>query len=157
MKVVQKSVLSETEKKKIWQLRNNEYPLQLGSKTFQDFEMYLDNLKNIKHFFLLDQKNEIKGWAFTFFRDNENWFGFMIDSQIQRKGYGTFLLEEMKNNFDDLNGWVIDHENDKKQNGENYKSPLLFYIKNGFEVFSDFRIENEIISAVKINWKKKEL
>ncbi|MEN2414558.1 GNAT family N-acetyltransferase [Flavobacterium mesophilum] len=157
MKIVQKSILSENEKKIIWQLRNNEYPLQFGSKTFQEFEMYLENLIDLKHFFLVDQENEINGWAFTFFREEETWFGFMIDNQFQGKGYGTFLLNEMKNNFDVLNGWVIDHENDKKQNGENYKSPLLFYVKNDFEIFSDIRIENEIISAVKINWKNKEL
>lgn len=157
MKVVQKSILSESEKKIIWQLRNNEYPLQFGYKTFQEFVMYLDNLIDLKHFLLLDDENQINGWAFSFFRNEEIWFGFMIENQIQGKGHGTFLLEELKANFKNLNGWVIDHENDKKQNGEKYKSPLLFYAKNGFEVFSDFRIENEQISAVKINWKNKEI
>jgi hypothetical protein len=29
---------------------------------------------------------------------------------------------------------VVDHENDVKQNKEHYKSPLLFYVKNGFVI-----------------------
>jgi hypothetical protein len=34
-----------------------------------------------------------------------------------------------KNNFADLNGWCIDHKDDKKQNAENYKSPFFLYQK----------------------------
>jgi hypothetical protein len=34
----------------------------------------------------------------------------------------------------------VDHENDVKQNKEHYKSPLLFYVKNGFVIKK--RIEN---------------
>ncbi|MCB0473527.1 MAG: hypothetical protein KDC56_10755, partial [Flavobacteriaceae bacterium] len=54
----------------------------------------------------------------------------------------------------ELNGWVIDHDNDYKINGELYKSPLNFYLKNGFQKSSDRRLELEKISAVKIKWKK---
>jgi hypothetical protein len=38
-------------------------------------------------------------------------------------------MEELKKNKDSLNGLVVDHENDVKQNKEHYKSPLLFYVK----------------------------
>jgi hypothetical protein len=42
---------------------------------------------------LADQKNEIKGWIFTFFRKKKNMFGFMIENQFQGKGNGTFFAE----------------------------------------------------------------
>jgi hypothetical protein len=79
------------------------------------------------------------------------WFAIIIDDQMQRKGKGSLLLEELKKEKNNLNGWVVDHENDRKKNGEAYKSLLLCYIKNGFITCNGTRIENEKISAVKIN------
>jgi hypothetical protein len=53
-----------------------------------------------------------------------------------------------------LNGWVIDHNNDKRKDGLIYISPLKFYEKCGFEIQSDIRLELDNISAVKIKWTK---
>lgn len=155
MKVIRKENLSLEEKETLMHLRNNAFPVQFGHATFEEFDLYLNSLIDAKHY-LLKVENEIEGWAFTFFRDQEDWFSIMIKNQIQRKGNGTILLEELKRNSFNLNGWVIDHENDIMQNGVGYKSPLLFYIKNDFSVCENTRIENEKISAVKINWKNKK-
>nr|WP_290861271.1 GNAT family N-acetyltransferase [Flavobacterium sp.] len=92
------------------------------------------------------------GWGIIFVRDSEQWFALLIDSRFQGMGLGTFLLNELKKTQPELNGWVIDHENDLKQNGKPYLSPLAFYKKNNFEVLGNFRIENEKLSAVKIKW-----
>ena len=62
------------------------------------------------------------------------------------------MLDEIKNNEPVLNGWVIDHNNDKKKNGQQYISPLKFYEKCGFGILSDVRLELDKISAVKIKW-----
>lgn len=155
MKVVRIENLSLEEKKVLMHLRNNVFPFQFGHAAFEEFDLYLDSLIEAKHYLLKDE-NQIGGWAFTFFRDQEVWFSIMINNQIQGKGNGTKLIEELKRNNFNLNGWVIDHENDIMQNGEVYKSPLLFYIKNGFNVYQNTRIENEKIKAVKINWTKKK-
>ena len=64
------------------------------------------------------------------------------------------MLNTLKNDENTLNGWVIDHNSDKKLNGNIYQSPLEFYIKNGFETLSETRLELEIMSAVKIKWTK---
>ena len=64
------------------------------------------------------------------------------------------MLDKLKENENTLNGWVIDHNSDKKLNGNFYQSPLEFYIKNGFETLSETRLELEIMSAVKIKWTK---
>ena len=64
----------------------------------------------------------------------------------------NFVFRIKKNNTI-LSGWVIDQENEVKQNKDFYKSPIPFYIKNGFTISTDIRIENEKISDVKIKWK----
>ncbi|KAF2080611.1 hypothetical protein [Flavobacterium sharifuzzamanii] len=156
MKVVHQNSFLEKEKETLWQLRNNEYPIQLGHETFQEFEIYVNAILEMDNYLLIDSKNEIQGWAYTFFRDEEIWFAIMLNYQFQGKGYGRILLEEIKKKNQNLNGWVIDHGNDFKRNKENYKSPLEFYVLNGFSVLNDIRLENEIISAVKINWKNNK-
>ena len=154
MEIVQKEVLSLEQKQALCQLWNNEYPEKLGYKKTEEFDVYLNSLSSTKHYLLIDDENEIKGWAFTFLRENEVWFAIIVDDQMQGKGKGSLLLEEMKKGKNNLNGWVVDHENDSKQNGEAYISPLLFYIKNSFTICNGTRIENEKISAVKINWNR---
>lgn len=156
MKVVQQNSFSEKEKETLWQLRNDEYPIQFGHETLHEFQTYFSTISEMENYLLIDSKNEIQGWAYTFFRDNEIWFAIMLNYQFQGKGYGRVLLEALKNNNEDLNGWVIDHEKDFKRNKENYKSPLEFYVSNGFSVLNDIRLENEKISAVKINWKNNK-
>ncbi|MGE6352371.1 hypothetical protein ACQKCJ_00690 [Flavobacterium sp. NPDC079362] len=154
MRIIQEKVLSLEQKNSLMQLWNNEYPDKLKYESVNDFNLYLDGLSNAKHHLFIDDQNKIKGWAFAFLRDNENWFAIIIDSQLHGKGKGRLMIEALKKNNDNLNGWVVDHENDIKQNKEAYKSPLLFYMKNDFIVCKETRIENEKISAVKINWKR---
>lgn len=154
MKIIKEEVLSSELKESLLQLWNNEYPASLNHEAIHDFDLYLKSLSNEKHYFLIDDENKIKAWAFTFLRENEVWFAIIIDSQIQGRGKGSLLIKELKKSNDNLNGWVIDHENEIKNNATPYKSLLLFYVKNGFTVCSEIRMENEKISAVKINWKR---
>ncbi|MCV9932333.1 GNAT family N-acetyltransferase [Flavobacterium sp. LS1R47] len=154
MKIVQVEFLSLEQKETLLQLWNNEYPKNLNHDTIHDFDLYLNSLSNVKHHFLIDDENIIRGWAFAFLRDNEDWFAIIIDNQIQGRGKGSLLIEELKKNKNNLNGWVIDHDNEIKNNKMPYKSPLAFYVKNGFTICAENRIENEKISAVKINWKR---
>lgn len=95
------------------------------------------------------------GWAFTFIRCEEKWFAIILNSIVHGKGYGTLLLDELKMNDSVLNGWVINHQNDLKQNKKPYISPIEFYSKNGFVIVTDIRIENDKMSAIKIRWEKK--
>ncbi|OMQ12360.1 N-acetyltransferase [[Flexibacter] sp. ATCC 35103] len=154
MKIVEVKVLSEGQKEVLRELWNNEYPARLHLKTIADFDLYLNGLSNTKHYLLFDDSDLIVGWTFTFLREDENWFAIILDHQIQGKGNGSLLMNKIKSKNDCLNGWVTDHENEVKQNGDLYKSPMPFYIKNGFAIIAETRIENEKMSAVKINWKR---
>lgn len=156
MKIITNNRLDLEQKRQILQLWNNEYPEKLAYKNLEGFENYLEKLHNVNHFLLTDNE-EIHGWAITFMRDSEIWFAIILSGNIHGEGWGTKMLNELKQNKTELNGWVIDHNNDKKINGKFYKSPLEFYLKNEFKVLSDIRLELEMMSAVKIKWTKNNL
>jgi GNAT superfamily N-acetyltransferase len=153
MRIIQTENLSEEQKEVLRELWNEEYPARLHLKTIEDFESYLNGISNTKHYLLFDDFDKIIGWTFTFLRDGEDWFAIILNSKIQGKGNGSLLINEIKKEKTSLNGWVIDQENEVKQNNELYKSPMPFYIKNGFTILTETRIENEKMSAVKINWR----
>lgn len=154
MKIIETQFLSLEQKDSLMQLWNNEYPAKLNLKNIVDFELYLNGLSETKHYLLFDDSDEIQGWTFTFLREDEKWFAIILNSEIHGEGFGSLLMNEIKKNNTSLNGWVIDQENEIKHNATFYKSPLQFYIKNDFIICSEIRIENEKLSAVKINWKR---
>ena len=154
MKIIKTSDLTFEQKHTLFNLWNSEYPEKICYREISEFEIYLNGLEGIKHFLCVDDCSQIFGWAFIFVRDKENWFGIIINSKKQAKGFGTLLLKEIKKEKSSLNGWVIDHSNDIKQNGELYSSPLNFYFKNGFCI-QNIKLENNAISAVKINWERE--
>ncbi len=154
MKIIKTTSLTKDQKNTLRNLWNNEYPVKLNFESFTDFEKYLKPLNNQVHFFLLNDKNQIQGWAFTFSRDKEKWFLIILDTKIHRNGYGTLLINKLKSIDSNLNGWVIESNNEIKQNGEIYSSPLPFYLKNGFKINKDICLDNEKITALKIEWIK---
>lgn len=137
------------------ELWNNEYPEKLSYNTLIEFDYYLQSLNSPKHFLLTNSKDLILGWAITFNRDNEKWFAIILSETIKGKGLGKKILDNLKQLEVILNGWVIDHNNDKKKNGQPYFSPLKFYEKCGFEIQPNNRLELDKISAVKIKWIKQ--
>lgn len=131
------TVLTSKQKQSLFELWNSEYPEKICYSEMSDFENYLRGLSNQKHYLLSNDINQVLGWAFTFVREEDNWFAIILNSKIHRKGFGRFLLEELKKNNSVLNGWAIDHQNDLKQNKEPYLSPIEFYTKNGFIINPD--------------------
>ncbi|HOZ86647.1 MAG TPA: hypothetical protein PL029_02765 [Bacteroidia bacterium] len=154
MKIIETTILSEQAKEKVRALWNQEYPEKIKHNTQADLQVYLNTLNNLKHYLLIDGEEEIKGWAFSFQREAADWFAIILHSNIKNQGYGTLLLNRLKENRLCLYGWVIDHDADKKSDGEIYISPLGFYLKNNFVISAQERLETEKISAVKIQWQK---
>lgn len=154
MEFIERSSLSEPEKLEILELWNREYPEKLAFESKEAFEDYLNKGAGPTHILLIGPEKRIRGWYFEFIREDEKWFTLLLDSKIHGKGLGTTLLELAKQKENELNGWVIDHNRDKKKNGEIYRSPLNFYLKNGFVKLTKNRLEMDRISAVKIRWNK---
>jgi len=152
LKIIQTTELNEKAKKQVLYLWNNEYPEKLSYNDLNEFDNYLQNLANLTHFLLTDEVDITLGWALTFDRNNEKWFAIILSEKIKGKGFGRKMLNEIKSNEKILNGWVIDHDNDRKKNGQQYTSPLKFYEKCDFEILNDVRLELDKISAVKIRW-----
>ncbi|SEO83380.1 hypothetical protein SAMN05192574_1143 [Mucilaginibacter gossypiicola] len=153
MKILVQESLSNKEIEAAFRLWNNEYPEKLKFDAIEDFNGYLNNLDAKMHFLLINEQEGIVGWSATFFRDNARWFAIILDSNIHGMGYGTSMLDEIKKRENQLTGWVIDKDDVLRADGFRYKSPLQFYIKNGFNVLPECRMESEKISAVKITWQ----
>lgn len=156
MKLIENNFLNKEEKNQILKIWNNEYPKTLFFNNIKEFDNYLSSLSEPNHYILKNGSNEVLAWACKFTRDSEKWFALILDNKIHGKGKGTKILDIIKNNETNLNGWVIDKETFTKQNDKIYKSPLEFYLKNDFTICQDIRIESEKISAVKITWKSNE-
>jgi hypothetical protein len=156
LKIIKTTELNEQAKRQLLDLWNNEYPEKLSYNSLIEFDHYLQNLNNLKHYLLTGKIDKILAWALTFDRDNEKWFAIILSEKVQGKGLGRIMLDELKQVEPILNGWVIDHNNDKKKNGLTYVSPLKFYEKCGFEILTDNRLELDKISAVKIKWTNEK-
>ena len=155
MKITKTENLSETQKQRIVELWNAEYPAQLQHSGVDSLDEYLSKLGNPEHYLLADDNENIKGWLACFVRDEEKWFAMIVDGSEQKKGYGSMLLNAVKEFETEINGWATDHEKYDKASGETYRSPVGFYEKNDFEILPDVRLESETMSAVKIKWVRK--
>lgn len=154
MKITKTENLSDQQKQSIVQLWNAEYPAKLQHSGTDSLDEYLSKLGNPQHYLLTDADENIKGWLACFDRDGEKWFAMIVDTSEQRKGYGSQLLTEVKKYENEVNGWAMDKNEAVKSNGETYSSPIGFYLKNGFQVLNEIRLETETMSAVKIKWSK---
>lgn len=148
MEIIKTKLLSLPQLSQINQLWNEEYPLKLKDR----FPILLEGVENYNHYIIQDEQHHVLAWAVDFEKENELRFSIIVDTKYQGKGYGTKLLDCLKQENNLFYGWVIDHNNDMKSNGEYYQTPIPFYIKAGFEILNDQRIEIEMIRAVKIKW-----
>jgi hypothetical protein len=73
---------------------------------------------------------------------------------LQGKGWGSKFLTRAKERNTELNGWVIDNDDEVKQNGEKYKSPIEFYRKNDFAIRTEIQLKKKDINGIKVIWKR---
>jgi ribosomal-protein-alanine N-acetyltransferase len=137
--------LSQTQVDQIVKLWNEEYPINLQNR----FELLLIDALNYNHY-LIEENNQVLAWTAAFDKENETRFSIIVKHEHKGKGLGTLLIDRLKSDLGEFYGWVIDHDTDRKANGEVYQSPLTFYQNKGFEVLVDQRIDNDILKAVKI-------
>ncbi|MDO3644297.1 GNAT family N-acetyltransferase [Mucilaginibacter sp. L3T2-6] len=154
MKITTQTYLTGEQKEIALKIWNTEYPVRLQMAALADFEEFLATLLEPKYYFLLDNENTA-GWAATFTAGPVRSFFIMLHGAYHGKGYGTILLNELKKEGPQLFAWAIDHNNDVKPDGRPYPSPINFYLKNGFTVNNDLRLEDEVLSAVNILWQAK--
>ena len=133
------------------ELWNEEYPVKLKNR----FSILLDGVTNYNHYIIEDENYNVKAWAVDFEKETPIRFSIIVSKQHKGNGLGKTLIDKLKQEHQAIYGWVIDHNEDVKANGEKYQSPMPFYLKHGFEIMHDERIDNEMLRAVKIKWSKK--
>ncbi len=153
MEFLETQNLSEKQKLEIIKLWNSEYPRALNHNNVAEFDKYLNSLSNKHHILLLDETGNLKGWLIYFVRDYEQCFAMLLDASLQGLGWGSKFLNLAKERNSELNGWVIDNDNEPKLNGKNYKSPIGFYYKNRFEIHKDIQLKKKNINGIKVIWK----
>jgi GNAT superfamily N-acetyltransferase len=137
------------------QLWNSVYPVSVCYTNVEDFRKYLQNLQDPEHLVLKSQTGKVMAWGFTFHRENERWFGLLVQNEFQGTGLGSLLLEKMMESETQLSGWITDHDRSLKQTGEVYPSPMGFYLKHGFIAHPGIRLETDSLSALKMVWTRK--
>lgn len=147
--------LKPAEKAIVRELWNTEYPESLRLNTEADFDKYLENLKQQRHFLLSTIDGNIQGWGCSFHRDGERWFAMILSRNIQGKGLGTFLLQRIIQEESRLYGWVIDATDFTRSDGSAYPLPLGFYQKNGFNTEPDVRLDIPAFSAHRIVYQRE--
>lgn len=155
MNFVLTTYLSTEQKQIALNIWNTEYPVRLQMPDMTEFDAFLNPLIDPKYYLMVDNGENIAGWAATFTAGPVRSFFIMLNGAYHGKGYGTILLNELKKEGPQLFAWAIDHNNDVKPDGRPYPSPINFYLKNGFTVNNDLRLENELLSAVNILWEAK--
>jgi GNAT superfamily N-acetyltransferase len=155
MEIVKQTYLTADQKEAALKIWNAEYPARLQMPGMADFDDFLYSLIDAQYYLLIDDDKKIAGWAATFMAGPVTSFFIMLDSAYHGKGYGTNLLAELKKDNQQLFAWAIDHDNDVKAGGTPYPSPINFYLKNGFMVNNDLRLENDVLSAVNILWSSE--
>jgi len=152
MEVIHTTELTDEQRTAIFTLWNEEYPGQLKYKDLDGLDIYISNLPAAKHFIYLEH-GVILGWAVKFSRESDTWFAIVLNSSIHNKGIGTLLLDKLKDGENSLSGWVVDHNQYLRANGQAYPSPLNFYLKNNFSIDQTLRLESPQLSAVKVRWQ----
>lgn len=152
MKINTTTLLTHTQKSEIFGLWNNEYPDFLKYPSLTELEEYLAKLEHTIHH-LAERENRIVGWAAVFDRNDERWFLIIVDSANHLSGIGKELMNSIMQYNEELNGWVIDHDDYIRSDGRRYKSPIEFYLKLGFRNTGE-QLDNQLFSAVKVHWHK---
>lgn len=152
MQLINTASLSANQIQQIDVLWNQEYPKNLINR----FAILLTDAANYRHFIIENDAREIVAWAVLFDKENETRFSIIVTEASKGKGLGGQLMDALKQACSCFYGWVIDHDNDIKSDGSIYRSPLSFYLKHGFEVLSDQRLNTPIIKAVKVKWCAKD-
>lgn len=148
MNIIKTGDLSALQAEQIHLLWNKEYPVKLKDR----FAILLDGAAWHHHYIIEDANQQVMAWAMDFEKEKQVRFSIIVASEHKGKGLGGLLIDKLKAENKEFYGWVIDHDEDMKANGEHYKSPMPFYLKHGFEILHDKRIDNDMIKAVLIKW-----
>lgn len=145
------STLGFTVREKVRLLWNAAYPAAIALKDAEALDAYLAPLTNQNHLLASNTEGQLIAWYFQFTRDAETWFAFIIHPEYQGKGIGRELISMAKDRAESLNGWVVVTDTLKRADGKPYRSPLQFYLKQGFTQTGK-QFKTEVMETTHIQW-----
>ena len=149
----QSRTLTPKQMEKVNTIWNRVYPVQVKDR----LASFLNETDEQHHFYIENEKNELIAWS-VFILSKDEWrFSLLVDTPYQGMGLGSILLTEMKKKKNNFFGWVVDHDNDVTVDGNKYRSPLLFYQKNGFNILTGRRLETPLFSGREVKWEGENL
>jgi GNAT superfamily N-acetyltransferase len=151
-KIKKTKTLTPFQAEQINRLWNDEYPIKLKDR----FPLLLVDVDRYNHYIIEDIDKNIIAWAVDFEKEKQTRFSIIVSAKHRGKGLAKLLIDKLKEENNEFYGWVIDHNDDLKSNGEYYQSPLGFYQKLGIEVLYNIRIDSEMIKAVMIKWSSNK-
>ena len=145
--------LSKREREQILSIWNVEYPVSVHYKNLEEFDAYLAKQEEPRHYLMTDQNGNVVAWQGVFSREGARWLAILIDHKYHVLGVGRKLIRMAQADEKILNIWVVDREDRLLPSGEIYRSPIRFYEKLGFVQIPEIRLDNERLSAVKMQWE----
>jgi len=148
MKITPTTALSLVQTAQIAALWDAEFPHTLQHK----FYALLESARAWQHF-IVEADGQVLAWGGIFTQNNDTRFSLLVATQDQGKGLGKQLIAQMRQYAGELEGWVVDQADVRKQDGSLYPSPLTFYQKLGFEVLPAQRFDTEQLRSVRVRLK----
>lgn len=118
-----------------------------------ELEQYLNSLINATHY-IVRGDGRVLAWACVFTRDEARWFAIIVGRSLQGKGMGTQIMQQLIGAEPVLNGWVTDKGEYDRSDGSPYCLPLPFYLKLGFKIRAEHRLELPFMSCVRVEYRR---
>lgn len=154
MKIVQKNTLDQYDKAFVYACWNEVYPEHFCFEDYVQFELYIHQLKEPRHFIIYNNLDNPVGWLCTFEREKQRWFVMLVDDRYKHKNYGSQLLKAAKSIYDELIGWVVVDTASNCKNGSLYRCPVNFYKKNHFITIPNTREMIKGVLLEKMLWNR---
>lgn len=132
---------------------NPKFTRDIKYETFKNFLKKSDDLKIIT----ATSEEKLLGWLMVSFADRLGIYHFnmVVHRDFQRTGIGGKLLINAKLHYKELYGVVVPVNRYKRRDGTQYRSPLDFYLKNGFTTTGKKFVEYRDVTMLEIKWSNK--
>ncbi len=134
----------------------SEYPKFTREIKFLKFKNFL-NQNEERKIIIATSDEKLIGWLMVSFADKLGIYHFnmLVHRDFQRTGIGSKLLLNAKEHFNELYGVVVPVNRYKRRDGTQYRSPLEFYLRNGFQLTGKKFIGYKDVTMVEIKWSNK--
>jgi GNAT superfamily N-acetyltransferase len=132
--IIKTRILTERQIRQINQLWNDEFPVKLKGR----FGILLDGVSNFEHYYIAEKNDAVIAWAVIFEKDNELRFSLIVHSSHKGKGFGTALVNKLKENHSHFYGWVIDHNQNLRSKWPEICFPPILLSEKRFRAGAGF-------------------